>query len=1137
MSKKNTLSVPLAEFPEEARKQFFEHTPNLLCVIGSDQKFKLFNPAWSQVLGWSKDELLKLAFLDLVHPDDLEETKAVAFKRQDTKRTTSSFQNRCRCKDGSYRWLLWYDIPSPENQEFYGIARDITDHKQAEEELRREKDFTDIALNSQIDTFFLFNPETGKALRWNQAFSDITGYSDQEIANQKAPDTYYSPEDLKKAALATEEVLKTGSGTVELDLICKDGRRIPTEYKASVIRDNAGNPKHLISVGRDISKRKLVEKALKESEEKYRGLIEQANDGIVIVQDGKIIFTNGKLYRMLGYSQEDLLNTEFLSYVAPGDRDRIADFHIRRFKGEDVPNIYEMTVIRKDGTSIPIEANSRVITYQGKPSVLAFIRDISERKAAEEALKESEERYRSLSRATSEGIAITEDGVFIDINDQLLSMMGYEKDDLIGKKITDFVIPEDHHTVEERVSEKREDLNEVQVICKDGHLISVEARPRVIEIEGRVLRLTAIRDVTERKQAEEALRKSEDQYKSTLNNLSIGVVVHDADTSILISNPEANKILGLTSDQISGKKSTDTVWNFVHDDGRKMKIKDYPVNQAISKKEPLKDYITGIIKPDTDHVTWVNVSALPIFSDSNQIEKVIVNFVDITERKQAEEALQESEEKFRNIVESSPMGMHMYQLESDDRLVFSGANPAADTILGVDNNLFVGKTIEQAFPPLADTEVPQRYRDAAAEGTPWYTEQITYQDEHIVGAFEVHAFQTSPGRMTALFLDITERKQAEEALQESEEKFRNIVEASPMGMHMYSLESDGRFVFIGANPAADNILGLDNSQFIGKTIEESFPSSAETELIERYRKAAAEGDPWFIEQNTYEDDKISGSFEVHAFQTSPGKMTALFLDITERKQAEEEIRKLNDELEQRVANRTAELEATNQELEAFAYSISHDLRAPLRAINSFSQILQQEYEQALDEEGKGYLSRVQISAKRMNKLIDDLLALSRLGREDMSLKTAKLDRIAKRVFKEITKQEPDRKIDFQIKDIPPVTVDPSLIEVVITNLLGNAVKFTRNKKISKIVFGVKKSADGPIFYIKDNGVGFEMEYADKLFSPFQRLHTDSEFEGTGIGLAIVHRIIQRHGGEIWVDSKPGKGTTFFFTLKSNESRN
>jgi PAS domain S-box-containing protein len=1133
MSKKiNTPSLsPLAGIPEEAWKAIFEHSPDMLCVIGYDQKFKIVNPSWSKVLGWSEDEFLNMGFLDLVHPDDLEETKDTAKKHRDAKKTVSSYQNRYRCKDGSYRWLLWQAIPSPEHKMFYGITRDVTERKQAEEDLRSEKIFIDIALNSQLDTFFLFEPDTGKAIRWNQAFNDITEYTDEEISSQKAPDTYYSPDDLKKAAVFIEEVLNTGSGTIELNLICKDGRRVPTEYKVSVIRDRAGKPKHLISVGRDITKRKRAEEALKESEEKYRSLIERANDGIVIVQDGKMIFANGKLFDMIGYSQKEMLNTEFLSYVAPDERSRIEDIHIRRFKGEDVPDIYEMTGISKDGTRIPIEANSGIITYQGKPSVLAFIRDISERKEAEKALKESEARFRSLSQATFEGIAVTEEGVFIDVNEQLLSILGYQREDLIENKIIDIVVPEHHQIVIENVAAKREDLYEVQAVCKDGRIIDVEVRPKIMEMEGRPFRLTAIRDITERKKAEEALRKSEEEYKSTLNNLSIGVVVHDADTSILISNPEAHKILGLTSDQISGRKSADPVWNFVHDDGRIMKLKDYPVNQVISKKEPLSNYITGIIRPDRDYVTWVHVNAIPIFSDTNQIEKVIVNFVEITERKQAEEALRESEEKFRNIVESSPMGIHMYQLEPDGRLVFSGANPAADTKLGVDNSQFVGKTIEEAFPPLADTEVPQRYREAAAEGTPWYTEQITYEDEQIVGAFEVHAFQTSPGRMTAMFLDITERKKAEEALKESEVRLRTLSSATFEGI---AVTEKGKF--IDGNQQLADILGYELDEMIGLEVLKCV-APEDLDLVQgkirsgveepyEHRALRKDGEVVFVETRPKMMMEIDGK---------PIRVTAI-REITERKKAEEEIRKLNDELEQRVANRTAELEATNQELEAFAYSISHDLRAPLRAINSFSEILQQEYEEGLDEEGREYLSRVQANARRMDKLIDDLLALSRLGRTEMRFIIANLAHIAKRVYGDVSKLEPDREIDFQIHDMPLVKVDNSLIEVALTNLLGNAVKFTRGKKTAKIRFGFQERKEGQVFYIKDNGVGFDMKYADKLFSPFQRLHTDSEFEGTGIGLAIVHRIVQRHGGEIWVDSKPGEGTTFYFTLEANETR-
>jgi PAS domain S-box-containing protein/putative nucleotidyltransferase with HDIG domain len=261
-----------------------------------------------------------------------------------------------------------------------------------------------------------------------------------------------------------------------------------------------------------------------------------------------------------------------------------------------------------------------------------------------------------------------------------------------------------------------------------------------------------------------------------------------------------------------------------------------------------------------------------------------------TAAKRAGEGPEGSEEKFRNVVESSPMGIHMYELAPDGRLIFIGANPAADEILGVDNSQFIGKTLEEAFPPLAGTEVPERYRLAAAQGELWHTEQIVYEDERIKGAFDVTAFQTSPGKMAAMFLGVTERKRAEEALRESEERFRNVVESSPMGVHMYELAPDGRLIFIGANRAADEILAVDNSQFIGKTLEEAFPPLAGTEVPERYRLAAAQGELWHTEQIVYEDEQIKGAFGVTAFQTSPGRMAAMFLDVTERKRAEEALR-------------------------------------------------------------------------------------------------------------------------------------------------------------------------------------------------------------------------------------------------------
>jgi light-regulated signal transduction histidine kinase (bacteriophytochrome) len=260
------------------------------------------------------------------------------------------------------------------------------------------------------------------------------------------------------------------------------------------------------------------------------------------------------------------------------------------------------------------------------------------------------------------------------------------------------------------------------------------------------------------------------------------------------------------------------------------------------------------------------------------------------------------------------------------------------------------------------------------------------------------------------------------------------------------------------------------------------------------------------------------------------KVIGVANDVTERKQAEDEVRKLNLALEQRVLERTSQLETANKELEAFSYSVSHDLRAPLRGIDGWSQALLEDYADKLDEQGRQYINRARSETQRMGHLIDDMLQLSRLTRAEMLKEQVDLSALAQAIIERLKQDEPDRQVDFNIQAGLKAEGDSHLLEAVLANLLGNAFKFTGKTPSARIEFGQTESNGQPVFFIRDNGAGFDMAYSQKLFGAFQRMHKSSEFPGTGIGLATVQRVIHRHGGRVWAEAEVGKGAVFYFTI-------
>jgi PAS domain S-box-containing protein len=388
--------------------------------------------------------------------------------------------------------------------------------------------------------------------------------------------------------------------------------------------------------------------------------------------------------------------------------------------------------------------------------------------------------------------------------------------------------------------------------------------------------------------------------------------------------------------------------------------------------------------------------------------------------------------------------------------------------------------------------------------------------------------------MLGTFEDITERKLAEKALLESEQKFRSLAESSPDNIIRYDLACRAIYVNHNLGKTVNSSVSL----LIGKVPMEVDPDKAA--ILENYQRKLQ----MVIQTGQPDEVEIvvpnqSGIPEIHhvifvAERNNDDKIVgalAIGRDITERRQTEEKIRILNQDLEKRVLERTSQFEVANKELESFSYSVSHDLRAPLRGIDGFSQALIDDYRDKLDEKGISYLNRIRVASQRMAQLIDDMLGLSRVSRSEMMIQTVNLSEMFTKIVNDFRETQPERKIRFVIKKGLIVQGDGRLLRLVLENLISNSVKFTSKHSGACIKFGVKKKKGAPVYFISDDGAGFDMNYSQNLFSVFQRLHTANEFPGTGVGLATVQRIIHRHGGRVWAEGEIEKGATFYFTLK------
>ncbi len=635
-------------------------------------------------------------------------------------------------------------------------------------------------------------------------------------------------------------------------------------------------------------------------------------------------------------------------------------------------------------------------------------------------------------------------------------------------------------------------------------IMTLNARPVMREGGKAGLILLAIEDLTEARQSEEKMQRFQKSLQDTIDSITDGFLLLDKDWFIEELSTTGARILGMTRKELLGNN----FWE-VFTYARETKFYEM-YHKAVDKKEAqhFEEYYPEPLN------RWLESHCYP------REEGLTVFFRDVTDRKQSEDALRNSEEKFRAVFEQAAIGIGRVGFD-DARWI--DVNNAFCEMLGYSVEEFRATPWPEITHP-DDIEIDLiPFKQMAAGELDSYSveKRFIHKAGHQFWArLTLSLVRDEKGRPDyeiAIIEDINERKNAELALKKSEERLQQTFRIESVGVLFFDMASN----FTDANDAFLRMIGFDRQALESGELRSDRVTLPEwmprTRQAFEELQAAGRFRPYEKQLVRPDGTRWWGLFA--GTRLGENEAVEFVIDITELKK-----------IEQALRHRTEELAAANGDLESFTFSVSHDLRNPLQAIGSFAAILKEDYMDRLDEDGKDFVRRIDEGVKKMKRLIDDMLSLSRIGKLEMKRQDVNLSDMVCDYLEELKRMEPWRRIECVVEDNVHACADPRLIHPALENLLSNAWKFTSRKDNGRIEFGSFHEDSRTIYFIRDNGAGFDTLFAQKIFEPFKRGHAEQEFGGTGVGLSIVQRVISRHGGEVWAEGDVGKGAAFYFTL-------